>query len=161
MGTEIKKPFSSPTFVKRQEGVVTVYEFLVVTPRRIKAIQVFGYEESEKSMVKYRHRSVNSPSDVSEWIVRASDAGGYGGYKDKEWDKGERLEFWSGNSKFSIGTSTSNKEFDNYPYPEIINCKLVNPNEEQIEKMLAANMERVRTNNLQEISKKVSGILST
>lgn len=159
VGKGEKKAFLFPTYVTRQEGEETVNEFLVVTPTRVKAIQVSNFViDNIPQWMKGKGiaRFFTSPSAMSQSIIEAKDGRGYN-VKGKD---GERLKFMVGDLELRIGALTSRRTGDwlnELEAESYRNCRLVNPNEEQVKEMLAANMERVKAT--QAAAQKVNAML--
>lgn len=143
VGKGNERAFLFPTYVTRQEGNVTVNEFLVVTLARMKTIQVHSVG------------SGISAEDISRSIIRAEDAGGY----KVKWGSGDILDFQTNEQRFRVGeykTRLGVAFFENSG--EVWNCKLVDINEAQIKEMLVANIKRVEAT--RSITQEVSVVLN-
>lgn len=152
VGREDERAFLFPTYITRQEGEATFNEFLVVTSTGMRSIQIFPVRPS------FDYDVFHAPLDANYVSQSIIEADGAGGFKVKG-ERGERLEFRRGRVDLKVYVDKAGRKlgWGSVEYYEG-NCKLGNPNEGQVEEMLTANMERVKST--RRISQKVSDSLS-
>ena len=165
VGEKDKEALMFPTYVTRQEKDRPVSEFLIVTIKAVKVIRVFNDFKIQPWMESRQeeHLWLPTPSQVYQYIAEARRGKGY---QEKSRHGVEKLEFEFGDTELDFRVSRSEwhispKVFGDSRKDGLIwNSGLVDPTRNQIEAMLAANMDRVKDSNQQTISQRVSRIIA-